>query len=83
MRLNRSFGYGDFKTWRVGDGTFGRLEVATPGSEDPSLPYYIRLYIDFTSDEFESEFVEGSVLACSYDEAITIEAPLTVDFYDE
>lgn len=67
----------------VGATIFSRLEVVTPDSVDPSLSYFIRAYVDFTSDEFVSEMVEGSVLACSYDEAITIEAPLTVDFYDE
>lgn len=83
MRLNRSYGFDDLRSYSGGSGALDQLLVNTPNSEDPNDSYYISLWTDWGSSNFSSPFTAGSVISVSYPGASPLESPFTVDFYDE
>lgn len=76
VKVNRTIVQDAFHNWGDIDEPCTAASVSGP-SEDPGL---ITCYVDFNSEDFDSEIAPGVYSVSSYD-PITITAPLVVDFY--
>ena len=83
VRLNRSYGYGDYVVYNTGPDSYNRLMVVTPDNEDPDTPYSISLWNVWSSEEFDDPFTEGSIIPVTLLNSPPLPSSFTVDFYDE
>lgn len=77
VKVNRTVAREESHEWGDIDEQFTVAAIAGAG-EDPG---WITCYIDMTSDDFEGQIAPG-VYSLGGADAITITAPLVVDFYD-
>lgn len=75
VKISKTIGRDAYYDWGDIDQPFSKAAITGFG-DDPGL---ITVYIDMISDDFEGEIAPG-VYSVSSSEALTITAPLVVDF---
>ena len=65
VRLNRAFGFGDYKEYGSRSDTLQFLGIYTPESEYPNDKYRINAYVDYESQDFDNQFNAGQVVNVS------------------
>lgn len=60
-RINNPWGFNE--GWGIEDGPAGvQITCGGPSSDNPNNTYYISLWIEFSSEEFNEPFTQGQVL---------------------
>lgn len=83
VRINRDYGFGDFKEYHDGQGSKHTLIVRTPTTEDPQAAYEVDLWVDWGSGSLGSPITAGSVIPVMGEDALPLPLSFTVDFYDD
>lgn len=82
VKLGRAFGFGEAKTWGDAGNDGSWLDVGTP-TEEVQDPYFVALYVDFNSSDFNEPFTEGQIVPVSNNNGTLVTASYVFDFFDE
>lgn len=64
VKLNKDYDFNDSITYGTGENT---CQIVCPTDEDPSIPYDIYLYVDFTAHYIAGPLTAGEVIRVSND----------------
>lgn len=81
LRVNRSFGYGDKKTWGSYQTMGSSLIIYTPTQGEPDSTYKVEVWIDWHSGNVTGPIEAGTVIRC-HSPYPGVENPQVI-FYDE
>lgn len=66
VRVNRAIGYGDATQYGASGPVSAQCMVTTPSAAEPEEVYYILLWADWNSADYEEPFAAGTVVRCEF-----------------
>lgn len=66
VRVNRAIGYGDATQYGSSGPESAQCMVTTPSAAEPDEVYYISLWTDWSSADYEEPFAAGTVVRCEF-----------------